>query len=133
VDSKKPLRGYFFKILKHGRIAPYMTRFKWPRIGTWTLPIGGTLRNCQNGYHLLRPRDLCWWDKLLEQIYHKESSLYLVETQGDVLEWGDKVVARKARLVKRINLTSNEINTIQNRRGKKELTRIFARHGIKIR
>lgn len=63
--------------------------------GEWMPEVGGELVACKNGYHLAREQDLLIW--LGPTIYEAEAE--------DVWEGsgGNKVVARRARLTRRLN------------------------------
>ena len=75
--------------------------YKWPlpvkkedgtwTPGEWTEQIIGELVPCKNGYHLCRATDLLSW---------LDESIYEAEYEGDIVEDVDKVVVRKARLLK---------------------------------
>lgn len=62
--------------------------------GEWTSYLGGPLDPCARGYHLCRVGDLVVW---------LAPDLYEVETRGDVLKAGDKVVVRQCRLLRRVS------------------------------
>lgn len=75
--------------------------------GTWNLPhdgqpgewreAKGKLVPCENGLHLVRGSQLLRW------LPNQESRLWLAETDGPVIDHGDKFVARKVRLVREID------------------------------
>ncbi len=62
------------------------------RPGKWMHAIRGRLIPCENGYHLCYEKDLISW--LGESIYEAE---YL----GEIIEDGNKVVVRRARLTRK--------------------------------
>lgn len=55
--------------------------------------IEGKLEECTNGYHILRERDLIKWFA---------PTLWRVEVEGELIEFENKCVARKARITTRI-------------------------------
>ena len=63
--------------------------------GEWMTPASGELVPCENGYHLCTEAYLLDWLK---------SALYIAECRGEmlVLESGQKVVVREARLLRRV-------------------------------
>lgn len=66
---------------------------KGARPGKWMPKIEGYLAPCCNGYHLSRPRDLLEW---------LGPDIYEAEWRGDMIEAGDKIVVREARLIRRL-------------------------------
>ncbi len=88
----------FYKVLnEHGRST--YTNTAWPLPtddgpGDW-LKVEGELEMCSNGIHLCRPQDVVRW--LGPVIYEAEPS-------GEIIESDDKIVCRKARLVRRMGL-----------------------------
>jgi hypothetical protein len=81
----------FFKFLQRGAIGP-LTGFRW-RAGLW-VEAQGPLAVCSNGAHVLRPPELAHW-------MHEE--LWRAEIDGERIEGGDCIVARRARLTDRID------------------------------
>ena len=65
----------------------------WNRHGKWMPAITGTLIPCSNGYHLYREQDLVYW--ILPELWQ-------ATYRGERVDYGDKVVVREARLVRRI-------------------------------
>ena len=63
------------------------------RPGTWMPAIQGELIPCRRGYHLCRPEHLSQW---------LGPAIYEAEADGEVQEKPDKVVARQARLLRRV-------------------------------
>ena len=61
--------------------------------GKWMPVIDGELIACRHGYHLCRPTDLIYW---------LNESIFEAEFTGECVEEGDKLVVRKARLVRKI-------------------------------
>jgi len=80
-----------FKFLQRGAIGP-LTGFRW-EAGVWVVA-QGPLAVCGNGAHILRPRDLAHW-------MHEE--LWRAEAEGEQIEGGDCIVARRVRLTERID------------------------------
>jgi len=58
--------------------------------GAWMPHIHGELIACKNGYHLCRITDLLYW---------LNARIFVAEHRGDLVEAGDKVVVREARLL----------------------------------
>ncbi|HVV17347.1 MAG TPA: hypothetical protein VHH90_09100 [Polyangia bacterium] len=85
----------FFKFLQRGAISP-LTGFQW-QPGTW-VTARGPLAVCGNGAHVLRPQQLAYW-------LHEE--LWRAEVDGEQIEGGDCLVARRVRLTDRIDGWSN--------------------------
>ena len=84
----------YYKVLGKGRGACNGGSGKWPRRGTW-LEAKGPLAPCQNGLHLCRLKDLVSW--LNEEIWEVEPA-----PGTETIVCDNKVVVRKARLVKQI-------------------------------
>ena len=85
----------FFKFLERGGIGP-LTGFPW-RAREW-VEAQGPLAICGNGAHVLRPQDLAYW-------MHEE--LWRAEIEGEQIEGGDCVVARRVRLIERVDAWTN--------------------------
>ena len=62
--------------------------------GEWMPAIEGELIPCENGYHLCRRQDLLLW---LGKV------IWEAEVDGDVVEADDKIVARSARIMRRLD------------------------------
>ncbi len=83
----------YYKFLLPDRMAPFVDGFQWPEPGEW-LEAVGPLVPCENGLHVLR------WNQLIEWA---EPELWTVEVdESEVIDHGDKVVVRRARLVARV-------------------------------
>ncbi len=84
-----------YKILEHdgtvrmGRGSWHLPKGKRP--GKWMEPIRGPLVPCKNGYHLARPTNLLEW---------LGPAIFEAEYKGEVIEFDDKIVVRKARLIR---------------------------------
>jgi hypothetical protein len=61
--------------------------------GEWMPAIQGDLSPCENGYHLAREQDLLSWIG---------PAIFEAEYRGEMIEAGDKVVVREARLLRRL-------------------------------
>jgi hypothetical protein len=86
-----------YKCLCTGGIGPF-SRYAWPlprdgRPGAWVVGPGGAAM-CRGGMHACRPPDLPWW---------LQDELWEVELDGDVRAGRHKVVAPRARLVRRVD------------------------------
>lgn len=79
-----------YKILAHGQKSCHGGNHIWIP-GEW-LTIEGELVPCKNGIHLCRPEHLLDW--LHEEIWEAEYT-------GEIIDAGDKLVVRSARIVKR--------------------------------
>ena len=66
---------------------------KGNRPGKWMPKIKGELEPCRNGYHVCRRNDLVAW--LNQEIYE-------AEIRGEQINHTDKVVAREARLIRKM-------------------------------
>lgn len=82
----------YYKFLK-GRAAPRVPDFRY-RLKKWQPPVKGPIVPCRNGYHVLRPEQVAG-DFITRD-------LFVAEVRGDVLDGGDKVVARECRIVYRL-------------------------------
>lgn len=80
-----------FKFLQRGTKGP-VTGFEWSA-NVW-VESSEQLAVCRAGVHLLRPQDLAYW-------MHEE--LWRAELDGEWIEGGDCIVARRARLTERID------------------------------
>jgi hypothetical protein len=78
-----------YKFLRGGR--GVFTKFAWPPVGEW---VEATVVPCRSGIHACRLGDLPLW------LGHE---LYAVELGGEIVEEQTKVVASRARLVRRID------------------------------
>ena len=95
----------WYKFLATGATGPF-SRFHWPAPGgdgpgDW-VAVHATLEPCRAGLHLLRATDLPLW--MLEE-------LYTVEVDGPVLEYDDFVLARRARLLRRVDTWGRDFAT----------------------
>jgi hypothetical protein len=79
-----------YKVLDTGGVAPF-TRYAWPE-NEWVE--AEAVEPCRSGIHACRPRDLPFW---------LGPELWEIELDGDVTEQERKVVAARARLVRRIS------------------------------
>ena len=61
--------------------------------GEWMPAIEGDLEPCSHGYHLAREQDLLSWIG---------PAIFEAEYRGEMIEAGDKVVVREARLLRRL-------------------------------
>ena len=80
-----------YKFLLPDRVSPF-SGATWPA-ENW-VEADGPLVPCRNGIHACRIRDLAYW--LMDDLWQ-------VELDGDLVEYELKVVARRARLVRRID------------------------------
>ena len=86
-----------YKVLGKDRQPYHGGNGQWPLPGEW-LEVDGPLILCEHGLHLCREKDLVSW--LGPEIWE-------VEYEGEIVEAENKVVVRKARLVRRLD-TWNE-------------------------
>lgn len=93
----------WFKFLARGGVGPF-SGYRWPvprvsdAAGEWTTA-DHPLEPCRGGLHLCRQADLALW-------IHEE--LYLVDVEGDLVEHASFVLARRARLVRRVGAWGRE-------------------------
>ena len=80
-----------YKFLDAENRSTHGGRGKWTP-GRWR-SVRGPLVPCQNGLHPCREQDLVKW---------LAPALWEVETDGEIIEASDKVVARRARIVRRV-------------------------------
>jgi hypothetical protein len=80
-----------YKFLDAQGRSPY-TGVSWPSPGVWVE--AATVRQCRDGVHGCAPDDLSWW---------LAAQLWEIELDGDVVVARHKVVARRGRLVRRID------------------------------
>jgi hypothetical protein len=85
-----------YKFLRRGGIGPF-SRYAWPlprggRPGAWVLAGGGAVI-CHTAIHACRVRDLPWW---------LQDELWEAELDGTVTTGRHKVMAPRARLVRRV-------------------------------
>jgi hypothetical protein len=80
----------FFKVLRPGRVAPF-SGLVWPEPGAWVEADG--LDPCRRGIHACRLRHLPHW---------LGPELWEIELDGELVQEGRKVAARRGRLVRRI-------------------------------
>jgi hypothetical protein len=77
------------KFLREDRVAPF-TGFRWP-LDEWVE--SASTDPCREGVHAVRPGDLPFW---------LGRELWEIELDGDIVEQERKVVARRGRLVRRV-------------------------------
>jgi hypothetical protein len=82
-----------------GEAAGPLSRIVWPvprggLPGAWTDAGAGPLQLCVRGAHVCRPADLAYW---------LSDELWQVELDGDQVEGIDCLIARRARLVRRLD------------------------------
>ena len=91
----------YFKFLKPGGIGPY-SGFAWPvpngKPGAW-VKATGDLEVCHNGVHATTIEHLLDWAR---------DELYVIELGGKIVASANKVVARKGRLLHRVEAWSPE-------------------------
>jgi hypothetical protein len=81
----------YYKVLDADQRSMHGGTGKWT-VGRWR-SVRGDLVPCERGLHLCRPQDLLYWIGPV---------IWEVEVEGEVIEAGDKVVARKARIVRKV-------------------------------
>lgn len=101
MGAKTTKTAFFFKWLKPNRHTPH-TFTKYPKPGHWTTRLKLPLRLCAHGYHLLRPREIF-------HFFNFRRALWLVEAETyGMVEGRNKVVSRRVRLIRRIELSKYE-------------------------
>jgi hypothetical protein len=87
----------YWKFLRPGRLSPF-ARYPWPAPGEWVEADG--VAPCRRGVHACRPADLPYW--LLDELWQ-------VELAGPVQVTPTKVVARRGRLVARVDAWNPDV------------------------
>jgi hypothetical protein len=90
------MSNYYLKLLTSKHTGGW-SRYKYPKSGQKTPLVEGPLVPCQNGYHVIRPRNLSLW---IEQ--NVFSDIYLVKAIGETCDAGHKTVARQLKVIKRL-------------------------------
>ena len=85
----------YLKFLRPGRMATHVDGFTWPEPGTW-LEVEGDLVPCRNGLHVVTVAQ--FWSWTAEELWLVE-----VDDAAGVIDAGDKVVVRRARLMSRVD------------------------------
>jgi len=80
-----------YKTLLNGRVGRF-SGVVWPERGKW-FEVEGVLMPCISGLHLCRAKDLLEW--LAPEIWE-------AEYEGECIEEKDKLIVRKARLIRRL-------------------------------
>ena len=80
-----------YKFLRAGRTGPF-SGAEWPEVGE--VAASGPLEACRNGVHACRVDDLAYW---------LDDELWQVELLGEIVEERLKLLARRGRLVRRID------------------------------
>lgn len=83
----------YYKALRAGRRGTH-TEFVWPEPGEW-VEVDGDLEACRNGLHVCRVDQLLDW--LSDELWRVE-----VDEAAGLVDAGDKVVARRVRLVEQV-------------------------------
>ena len=86
-----------YKFLDQGGVAPF-TGVPWPTPGSWLE--SDRVEICVSGVHACRTRDLPYWLR---------PELWEVELDGDVIEGERLVVARRGRLLRRIEEWTEQV------------------------
>ncbi len=85
-----------YKFLLEGRVAPF-SGVAWPEAGEWLE--AGSVDLCRQGAHACRADHLPYWLR---------PELWEVELDGDILEGAVSLVARRGRLVRRLEVWNRE-------------------------
>jgi hypothetical protein len=91
-----------YKFLRRGGIGPF-SRYAWPlprdgRPGAWVIASGGAVL-CHTAIHACRVHDLPWW---------LQDELWETELDGTISAGRHKVMAPRARLVRRVEAWDGE-------------------------
>ncbi len=86
-----------YKFLRSGRISPF-SGFAWPSDGSW-VNASSSPRLCGAGIHACRAEHLAYWTS---------NELWLIELDGAVSAERQKLVAGRARLVRRVDAWNSE-------------------------
>ena len=117
---------YYFKILRYNRTGGY-TKYRWPSLGQWTSPVEGRLIACRNGYHVCRPRDIHKWMYRRSPVDKNRDRVFLVEVAGEIIESHNKVVVRRAKLIKELIFPTIKTVKLENRQS---VAKWLKRNGI---
>jgi len=87
--------SFYLKATRSGRRATHASGFVWPEHGEWFQVTPGRLRACEHGIHVCRPDQITAW---------LSDELHLIEVADRFqrIECEDKVVVRRARLVRQL-------------------------------
>jgi hypothetical protein len=95
-----------YKFLRRDGVSVF-AQFRWPLPnggpGAW---VEGEVAPCQRGIHACRPPDLPLW---------VNDVLYEIELDGDIVEEPTKVVAPRARLLRRVDPWDDELRASYTR------------------
>jgi hypothetical protein len=80
-----------YKFLREGSVGRF-SEARWPTPGEW-LEAKGPLETCVNGIHACSTQALAYWF---------DDELWQVELDGDIIDEGTVLVARRGRLIDRI-------------------------------
>jgi hypothetical protein len=83
----------YYKALRAGRRGTH-TEFTWPEPGEW-VEVDGELVACKNGLHV------CRLDQIIDWL-HEDLWLVEVDEAAGLIDHGDKMVARRVRLVEQV-------------------------------
>lgn len=83
-----------YKVLGPNRKAHHGGSGEWLPAGEWMPAIKGEIEPCQRGYHLCRRDDLIRW---------LGPTIWVAEHDGELIEYADKVVVCKARLIRQLD------------------------------
>lgn len=102
-ECERSQKETYFKVLNPGRVGPF-SNWVWPTEGEWCPPIKGKLLPCfgKKAYHGCTLSQLAHWLTPTSELYTLELAPKVFEHQGD------KVYARKARLLKRIPFSKKD-------------------------
>jgi hypothetical protein len=100
-----------YKCLDEGRVAPF-SRVRWPDPGSWLE--SDHVEQCVSGVHACRIQDLPYWLR---------TELWEVELEDGVVEGERLVVARRGRLVRRVETWNDEAARAFGRSCAKEAVR----------
>jgi hypothetical protein len=80
------------KFLERDRVTPF-ARFRWPAPGEW-VEVAGPLDPCRNGVHGVGREHLARW---------LQPELWRIELDGETVDVGSVVAARRGRLLERVD------------------------------
>ena len=86
-----------YKFMDRGQVSPF-SRVRWPEPGEWLE--SDRVELCVTGVHACRTEDLPYW---------LQRELWEVELDGDVIEGERLIVARRGRLVRRIEEWTEQV------------------------
>jgi hypothetical protein len=92
-----------YKILYQDVFGPF-SNAPWDTSGEW-MPDVGVPIHCESGYYGVQKKEIEYWLVGISSGYRDRAkfySLYEIELDGMIREWGDKIAGSTARVVRRL-------------------------------